>query len=207
MTGMLQATLLTTAEEIINQLLKRDPVTLQHLTQLNGKVIAVQLTQPEMALFLLPNSEGLQVQSVYNDDPDATLSGGATDFFTLLSSQNKADAMFGKSIHICGDSALATRLQQILSEARIDWEEILSEVIGELPTHQLVLYAAWKAQWYMNTADSLLQNLDEYLKEEARIVPTRPEADFFYDEIEAIQERVERLNARYKQLKDQIAQP
>lgn len=206
MTGMLQATLLTTAEEIINQLLKRDPVTLQHLTQLNGKVITIHLTQPDMELFLLPNSEGLQIQSVYNDTPDATLSGRATDFFTLLSSQNKADAMFGKSIQISGDSALATRLQQILSDARIDWEEMLSEVIGELPAHQLALYAVWKAQWYKNTADSLLQNLDEYLKEEARIVPTRPEADFFYDEIEAMQERVERLNARFKQLADRAAQ-
>jgi ubiquinone biosynthesis protein UbiJ len=69
MIEMLQATLFTTAEEICNQLLKRDPVTLQHLERLSGKVIAIELTQPQLSLFLLPNADGLQLQSIYNDTP------------------------------------------------------------------------------------------------------------------------------------------
>ena len=119
MIEMLQATLFTTAEEICNQLLKRDPVTLQHLERLSGKVISIELTQPQLSLFLLPNADGLQLQSIYNDTPDTILSGRAIDFLTLITRADRADAMFGKTIQITGDTVLATRLQEILADAQI----------------------------------------------------------------------------------------
>ena len=196
MIEMLQATLFTTAEEVCNQLLKRDPVTLQHLERLSGKVIAIELTQPQLSLFLLPNADGLQLQSIYNDTPDAILSGRAVDFLTLITRADRADAMFGKTIQITGDTVLATRLQEILADAQIDWEAMIANLIGELPAHQLALYASWKAQWYKNAGTSALQNLDEYLKEEFRVIPTRPEVNKFYSEVDTLRERVERLSAR-----------
>lgn len=196
MIEMLQATLFTTAEEICNQLLKRDPVTLQHLERLSGKVIAIELTQPQLSLFLLPNADGLQLQSIYNDTPDTILSGRAIDFLTLITRADRADAMFGKTIQITGDTVLATRLQEILAGAQIDWEAMIANLIGELPAHQLALYASWKAQWYKNAGTSALQNLDEYLKEEFRVIPTRPEVNKFYSEVDTLRERVERLSAR-----------
>ncbi|MCP4597151.1 SCP2 sterol-binding domain-containing protein [Neptuniibacter sp.] len=196
MIEMLQATLFTTTEEVCNQLLKRDPVTLQHLERLSGKVIAIELTFPQLNLYLLPNADGLQIQSVYNDEPDAILSGSIVDFATLISSKDKVDAMFGKTIQISGDSALATRLQEILADAQIDWEAMLGDIIGDLPAHQVAMYAVWKAQWYKNSASSLLHNFGEYVKEEARLVPTRPEADAFYAEVDSLRSRVERLAAR-----------
>ncbi|MEM5536771.1 SCP2 sterol-binding domain-containing protein [Neptuniibacter pectenicola] len=196
MIEMLQATLFTTAEEICNQLLKRDPVTLQHLERLSGKVIAIELTQPQLSLFLLPNADGLQLQSIYNDTPDTILSGRAIDFLTLITRADRADAMFGKTIQITGDTVLATRLQEILADAQIDWEAMIANLIGELPAHQLALYASWKAQWYKNAGTSALQNLDEYLKEEFRVIPTRPEVNKFYSEVDTLRERVERLSAR-----------
>ena len=196
MIEMLQASLFTTAEALINKLIHRDPVTLQHLARLEGKVIQIELTFPQLNLFLLPNSDGVQIQSVYQDTPDAILSGTANDFLTLASSKDKADAMFGKTIQISGDSALATRFQEILADAQIDWEMMLGDIIGDLPAHQIALYAAWKTQWYKNAGSSLISNLDEYLKEEVRFIPTRPEAEHFYSEIDALQERVERLAAK-----------
>lgn len=196
MIEMLQATLFTTAEEICNQLLKRDPVTLQHLERLSGKVIAIELTQPQLSLFLLPNADGLQLQSIYNDTPDTILSGRAIDFLTLITRADRADAMFGKTIQITGDTVLATRLQEILADAQIDWEAMIANLIGELPAHQLALYASWKAQWYKKAGTSALQNLDEYLKEEFRVIPTRPEVNKFYSEVDTLRERVERLSAR-----------
>lgn len=199
MLEMLQATLFTTAETVCNQLLKRDPVTLQHLERLTGKVIALECTSPQLNLYLLPNADGIQIQSVYLDQPSTTLSGNAADFIKLLTSKDKADAMFGKTIQVSGDSALATRFQEIMRDAQIDWEAMLGDIIGDLPAHQVALYTAWKAQWYKNSASSFIHNLDEYVKEEARIIPTRPEIDLFTSEVEQLQERVERLAARVEQ--------
>lgn len=196
MIEMLQAGFFTTAETVINQLLQRDPVTLQSLERLSGKVIAIECSLPELNLYLIPNADGIQIQSVFNDTPDATLTGSAADFIQLLSSRDKTKAMFGKTVQISGDSMLASRFQEILADARIDWEEMLGDLIGDLPAHQLARYATWKAQSYSNSAESLLHNFDEYLKEELRAVPTRPEVERFYQEVEALQERVERMVAK-----------
>lgn len=196
MIEMLQASFFTTAEEICNQLLKRDPVTLDKLSQLSGKVIAIECSFPELTLYLLPNADGIQIQSVLNNNPDATLSGSLTDFIQLLTAEDKSTAMFGKTINISGDSSLATRFQEIMADARIDWEAMLGDIIGDLPAHQLALYLAWKANWYKNTGSSFMHSFDEYVKEEARLVPTRPEADAFYQEIERLQERADRLAAK-----------
>ncbi|MGH1462252.1 MAG: ubiquinone biosynthesis accessory factor UbiJ [Neptuniibacter sp.] len=196
MIEMLQTSFFTTAEEFCNQCIKRDPVTLHNLGLLSGKVIAIESTFPELTLYLLPNSDGIQIQATYNDAPDTILKGSITDFIRLLTTKDKTSAMFGKTIQIIGDSTLATRFQEIISEAQIDWEAMLGDVIGDLPAHQIALFTAWKAQWYQNSGSSLLHNLDEYIKEEARLVPTRPETESFCHEVEALHERVERLAAR-----------
>jgi ubiquinone biosynthesis protein UbiJ len=204
MIEMLKATFFTTTEELCNQLLKRDPITLQHLERLSGTVIEIQLTTPELSLFLLPNADGFQLQSVYQDQADATATGSAADFLHLMTSKDKADAMFGKTIHVSGDSALITRLQEILADAHIDWEMMLADIIGELPAHQLALYAAWKASWYKSAGRSVLANLDEYLKEEVRFIPTRPEVESYYTEIDVLKERVERLGAKIESVKSSL---
>lgn len=196
MIEMIQASFFTTTEEICNQLIKRDPVTLHNLSLLSGKVIAVECSTPALTLYLIPNADGIQIQSVYNDSPDTTLKGSLADFIQLLTAKDKTTAMFGKTIQVTGDSTLATRFQEILADARIDWEAMLGDIIGDLPAHQVALFTAWKTQWYKNTGTSLLANLNEYLKEEARLIPTRPETETFYKEVEALHERVERLAAR-----------
>lgn len=196
MIEMIQASFFTTTEEICNQLIKRDPVTLHNLSLLSGKVIAVECSAPALTLYLIPNADGIQIQSVYNDSPDTTLKGNLADFIQLLTAKDKTTAMFGKTIQVTGDSTLATRFQEILDDARIDWEAMLGDIIGDLPAHQVALFTARKTQWYKNTGASLLANLNEYLKEEARLIPTRPETEAFYKEVEALHERVERLAAR-----------
>ena len=196
MIEMIQASFFTTTEEICNQLIKRDPMTLHNLSLLSAKVIVVECSAPALTLYLIPNADGIQIQSVYNDSPDTTLKGSLADFIQLLTAKDKTTAMFGKTIQVTGDSTLATRFQEILADARIDWEAMLGDIIGDLPAHQVALFTAWKNQWYKNTGASLLANLDEYLKEEARLIPTRPETETFYKEVEALHERVERLAAR-----------
>ncbi|MGB0466411.1 MAG: ubiquinone biosynthesis accessory factor UbiJ [Pontibacterium sp.] len=204
MIQMLSATAFTVAEQTINSLLKRDSVTLERLDQLSGKIIAVHLTVPELMIYLLPTPEGLQIQAHLEDDADVTLSGGPADFIKLLSSDEKADALFGKGISITGDSGLANRFQNILADTQIDWEGLLGDIIGDLPAHQAAQFFGWKLANYRRTGSSLIHNLEEYLTEEARLLPTQPEVDGFLQEVDQLRDSAERLNARFQQLKQKL---
>ena len=197
---MLNAALLTLAEPSINALLQRDPVTLRELGRLAGRVVAVEMTSPSLTLYLIPNTEGLQLQKHYGSEPDARLSGSASALLRLISSDDKTSALFGKGVTISGDSGLATRLQQILADADIDWEGLLADIIGDLPAHQASRFLRWQRDYWRHAGDSLSHNLGEYLQEEAQLLPPRPELEAFMADVDALRQRSDRLEARLQRV-------
>lgn len=201
MSTLFHTAVLAAAEGLINPLLQRDSVTLDALTTLQGRVLAFEITQPQMAIFLLPTDSGVQLQAEYASTPDTIFSGSAADFMTLLTSEDRRDALFGKSIHISGDSQLAEQFQALIDNALIDWEGLLGDLIGDLPAHNLSQLFRWKTDQLKLTGESLLTNLQEYLQEEARLLPTRVEAEILANDIESLQEQTERLAARINALK------
>ncbi|MBQ0756704.1 MAG: SCP2 sterol-binding domain-containing protein [Amphritea sp.] len=200
---MINATLLTLAETSLNKLLLLSPETVDQLGQLSNKVIAIQLTSPAASLSLQPSERGLQIDMFERDDADVTLTGSASDFFRLLTAADNSDAMFGKSINVSGDSALATRFSKVLIDAALDWEAILAQLLGDLPAHEIARYLRWKANLYLNTGNSLMLNLEEYLKEELRVLPSAPEINLFSSEVDRIRQETERLTARIERLEQQ----
>ncbi len=196
MNALLQTAALAAAESLINPLLQRDPVTLDALQALQGQVLAFEVTQPHLTLFLLPTDSGVQLQAEYAGNADATFRGSAADFLTMLTSEDRRDALFGKSIQISGDSQLAERFQVLIDNAMIDWEALLGDLIGDLPAHNLSQLLRWKSDQLKLTGASLMANLQEYLQEEAGVLPTRVEAEIFADELAALQERTDRLAAK-----------
>ncbi len=201
MSTLFHTAVLAAAEGLINPLLQRDSVTLDALTALQGKVLSFELAQPTLKLFLLPTDSGVQLQAEYAGTPDTIFSGTGSDFVTLLTSTDRRDALFGKSIRISGDSHLAEQFQALIDNALIDWEGLLADLIGDLPAHSLSQMFRWKSDQLKLTGQSLMANLQEYLQEEARILPTRVEAEILADEIESLQEQTERLAARINSLK------
>ncbi|RTE67231.1 hypothetical protein EH243_03230 [Amphritea opalescens] len=200
----INATLLTVAEAAINRLLLLNPETVDQLGELSGRVIAIRLTTPAIALSLQPSSDGIQIDMIERDEADVTLSGSVSDFLRLLNAAESSDAMFGKSIHLSGDNALANRFSQILIDAALDWEGILAQILGDLPAHELTRYLKWKAGFYLNTGSSLMRNVEEYLKEELRLLPSRAEINHFTAETDRLRQETERANARIERLRHRL---
>ncbi|WP_271271901.1 ubiquinone biosynthesis accessory factor UbiJ [Aliamphritea hakodatensis] len=198
------ATLLTLAEAAVNPLLCRNPDIARRLARLNGKIIAVELTDANLHLSIQPHASGLQMDLMQRDDADVTLSGTCGDFLTLLSSKDQQDAMFGKSIRISGESALATRFTNILKDAALDWEGILASIIGDLPAGQLAAFIRYKANFYLQAGQSLKLNLEEYLKEEIHLLPTRPEIEHFLNQVGKVRQGTDRIEARIAQLQSKL---
>lgn len=200
----INATLLTLAESTINRLLLVRPETVAQLGQLDGKVIAIQLTSPAMSLSLQPSTAGLQIDQIERDDADVTLSGTAADFFQLLSAADSSEAMFGKTIKLSGDSALATRFSQVMVDAALDWEGILAQVMGDLPAHELARLLKWKSRFYLQAGHSLVQNFEEYIKEELQLLPSQPQLKRFYSEVDSLRQETERAEAKIERLRRKL---
>ena len=181
--------LLMALELTIRRALRYDPAALRRLQRMDGKIIEVRVSRPSLQLFILPNADGLDLSSRPPAEPDCRIEGGAADFVELLLDEQKS---FGSGIRLSGDTELAIDLNRCLQQLDIDWEGMLAERIGDLPGHQL---SQWLRQGYgylRGSTDSLLDDLDDYLHEEVRLLPPQPELEQFYDQVDQLRLQVDR---------------
>ena len=118
-------------ETSINQILKQDPASLQKLSRLQGKVICFEMTEIDLALYLFPHNQGLQVQYIYEGTPDTTLSGSPLAFINM-GLGDSTQSLFSGETRISGDIELGQRFKRILDQLDLDWEEWLSHYTGDL---------------------------------------------------------------------------
>jgi ubiquinone biosynthesis protein UbiJ len=196
--GMINATLLTLAEESLNRVLARDPVTLARLGELAGREIRVECSSPEWHLFLLPHNRGIDLLAESAGEPDACIHGSALNLLRLPKAGNQV--LFGHGVTIEGDSGLVHRLQQILADSQIDWEAWLADLIGDTAAHPLANLLRSAAHQLRYGSRSFIHSLEEYLHEEARLLPTQVEIDIWQEEVEELRDAADRLEARIARL-------
>lgn len=198
--NMLHAAILTPLESAINIILQSDPVTCQALQRLTGKIIQIEASDLNQSIYIIPFNAGVQLQAHIECTADVTLSGLSSRLLQLFTSENKAEHFFGNGISVIGETSLANQFQSLLANTRIDWEALLANCIGDLPAHQLSELTRGQLSTFQRISHSLSENIHEYIQEEAQLLPTRPEASAFMEDVDMLKERTERLTARINAL-------
>ena len=187
---------LATAETTINQALDLDPLTRERVRALDGRVIAIALESPAIELFILPDNAGVMLLGRYEGEPDLRLRGPLSALFHLARRQGGIPP----GITIEGDAGLATELQAIAAGLDLDWEEQLSRLAGDGIAHQTGRAVRGGAQWLRQTGDTLALNLQEFLKEEAHLLPQPFEVADWVTEVDRLRDDSARLEARLARL-------
>ncbi|WP_151705188.1 ubiquinone biosynthesis accessory factor UbiJ [Nitrincola alkalilacustris] len=197
---MIQTALLDTAEQSLNLLLRQDHQTLARLDRLSGRVIRIEITEPEQWFYLLPHGKGLDLLSHFETEPDLILRGTCASLLQMAQSENSRDLLFGKGVEVEGDQALASEFKKALAGFAIDWEEWLGDLLGDTLAHPLAELFRAQKQFLQQSGQSLTLNMTEYLQEEARVLPPRAEIEGFIEEVGETREAVDRLEARINRL-------
>lgn len=196
----LPAALAIALEQALNRYLRLDPAALERLAGLTGRVIAVELRGLGMTFYLAPHGSGLRVLQHHDQPPDAVLSGTPNAFLRLGSSAKPLQVLFAGDVEISGDVELGQQFKVILDDMEVDWEEQLSKVVGDVAAHHIGNLAHHSGAWLSHTADSLSQDMEEYLHEESRVLPQGFETDEFFAQVDTLREDVERLEQRIQRL-------
>lgn len=206
-TQILQSALTGILEAAVNNALKMDPGTLHRLAELDGKAFRISCTFPSLSLILIPHTQGIMLQPYHDQSADSHIRGDASALLHLMTADNKTDALFNSSIELRGDIEAAQNLQNIMADLDIDWEEKLSQWVGDIAAHQIGNQARSLFKWGARALDSMLMNTEEYLHEEARSIPPNLELDNFYQEITQLTLDTDRLAARLERLVESVASP
>lgn len=188
-------------ESAFNRALALDPEVAGRFADLHGQVIGFELLGTGMTLYFIPTQNGtVQVTGHSEHAADCLVSGTV---FSLLRShlENNPERVFSGDVKITGNSGLAQKFTRILRALDFDWEEQLSKVTGDIVAHQVGNQLRGAGNWLKQTATTGSLNLQEYLQEEIRLLPTEYELDDFYSNVDSLRDDTERLQARIDRLR------
>ena len=179
----------------VNQILRTDAQIEKRLAPLEGKLLAVEIT--ELPYFFLWVNKG-QVQLLWetNERPDGTIRTGL--FATGQAKTRRNDHLFHDSstYEFLGDPDTAQAVRIFFSRFEPDWEERLAGFMGGTMARQAGQGVRVAAEWTRNARRSAMQNFSEYLQEERQVLATRPRVERHLDEVARLQRGVDALERR-----------
>lgn len=193
----------TALEKALNQCLRLDPESLANVTALEGKVIALYIEGVDAEIYLVPTSEGVRVQSIFEGDVDVRIRGGVFSLARMGLSDNPA-SVFGDGVEMEGDTHLGRKVQKILDGLDIDWEEQLSRLTGDVIAHQVGNAVRGFADWGRKAFGTAERDVAEYFQEESRDLVVREELAEFLDQVDEVRSGVDRMAQRVALLKSAV---
>jgi ubiquinone biosynthesis protein UbiJ len=194
MANTLTIAALASAEKMLNAALRYDPATRIGLAQLEGKILAVQITAPALQFFIMPMDDELRLMGNWDGDADTRITGSLLALAQL--SQTEIHNLKGSGVTVMGDLSLLADLQRLVKNLDIDWEEMLSQFTGDIVGHQAAQLIRAKLGWAKDSAKNAQRLTGEFLTEELKILPGKPELEDFYRQVDDLRLAVDRAAAR-----------
>jgi ubiquinone biosynthesis protein UbiJ len=198
MANTLTIAALASAEKMLNAALRYDPATRIGLAPLEGKILAVNITMPAISLFVMPMDDELRLMGHWDGDVDTRITGSLLALAQL--SQTEIHNLKNSGVTVMGDLTLLADLQRLVKNLDIDWEEMLSQFTGDIIGHQSAQLIRTKLGWVKDRANSAQRLTGEFLTEELQALPSKPELQDFYQQVDELRLAVDRAAARVEKL-------
>ena len=186
------------ASRALNELLRSDDNAMEKLQQLDGRIVAICLRDTNLVAYAAPHTDGIELLRSHEGDADVRVTGRTADFIAYARASKRGDSIGAGRIEISGDLSTAQCVQALLSELRIDWEEILSRFIGDVGAHQSGRVFRALNEWRTTAAARFEEDIVEYLQIEARMLPTRRDTERSEHAVFTLADDVDRLEARIR---------
>ena len=102
-------------------------------------------------------------------------------------------------LNISGDSKLLIAVSNVLERIDIDWEAPLAKRLGDVPAHgigQAIRRSHKLVKQKLQRAGGVFS---EFVREEARLSPSKDEAEAFYQSLRQTEMQIDRLEAKLRQ--------
>ncbi len=187
-------------QSALNRAVALDPDTRSQLRRLDGRALSVEFKNTPLALRLAVSGETLEVGPAFGGDSGLRVGATPGSLIGLLLRRGDDAALAPGKVEIAGDAELARRLEKIASGYRPDFEEAFTRVFGDVLGVKIAQGFAAGLRFARERGEALVRDGAEYLREESRDLIAPGEMDEFLDDVDALRERGERLEARIARL-------
>jgi ubiquinone biosynthesis protein UbiJ len=195
--------LTSTIENVLNRGLPRSPRARQICRELQGHRVGIEVSG-FTRLLVESTGETLRVTRDSATAAEAELVGGPFSLMGLVGSAPE-DVLQRGDVQIRGDAQLAQKFRELALLLRPDVEEELSQVIGDVPAHQIGRFTRAAFGWGQKAAQTTVRNVAEYLAHERQHLVPRAEGDQLLRGVDSLREDVDRIEVRINVLALKLA--
>jgi len=200
---MLAALFETTSKKV----LATDPETLERLSRLTGKLVAIDIKKLNLSFYLRIEQDNITFQDTpeNSDNIDVRIKAKPSTLLKIARDGMEEAELDRGELEIEGDAITGQRFANMLNALDIDWEDLIAEKIGDAPARLLFDFVGKARQWHHENQQTIQQNLSEFLVEEAQIIPHASEVETFIQQVDVLRNDTARLDARLIQLTRRLA--
>ncbi len=207
---MLTSLALWPVEQLLNQIVRNDEHVARQLQAFAGKTVEIRSRHPALTFVLRIEKTSLHLSGVdaatLGLTPDARLEGEASELLQLLLSDEANRPLANRNLTISGDTEFFQEFYQRLHRLDLRWDDYLAPLLGDVITQQASQTQHKARDLARDTSTRIKRNLEDYLKEEARLVPHEYAVEQFQEELDALKLRIDRAAARTALIKSRLDQ-
>ena len=201
---LIKPLLITILETALNRYLALDNNKEDLLIPLKGKIIALTIQPFNETLYLCPASDSIQIIDQITAQPDTTISGSVWALGLMGVSTKPMRSVFSGEIKIEGDIQTGKQFQAVFKKLDIDLEGLLAQYTGHDLASRISQFFRSGQEWGKESIETFKLNTAEFLQEETRDLPAKPEIDIFYQQVDELRNASDRLNSRVERLINSI---
>lgn len=187
-------------EGALNRALALDPESGANLATLEGRRIGVELRGIDLALAVAVHDGKLRVGPHWESAPDVNVRAAPASLFAFALRRGEDAPLPSGKVEIFGDAQLARTLEKLAREFQPDFEEAFAKTFGDMAGVALARALRAAVTHTRESAQALVQDTAEFLREESRDLIAPAEMEQFLDGVDALRERADRLDARVQRL-------
>ncbi|WP_417657578.1 ubiquinone biosynthesis accessory factor UbiJ [Pseudidiomarina aestuarii] len=188
------------AEALLNHILQLDAATPSRLAPLVGKRLRVTLKEFGAPLTVTVTSDGFNLSWVDSDPVECHIVTRLAVLPELRDSANITRLIKADALDIEGDPMLAQALSKAVTELDVDWPEVLSQRIGDVPAQMLLQFWQRSESWLQQFHADQKQWVRDAIIEEKQLAPSRTEFEMFRADVQQLRAQLDRLERSLKQL-------
>lgn len=182
------------------RVLEKDPVSKKRLEPIMGKRLLMHVTDHSLCVLCKMTSHGLSLSLATLTDGAEVVLRGDTVAWLRCATWGRPGLPPGMVLE--GEMAVAQVWQDVARHIEIDWPAFLAPLVGDSIAQLMADTGTDAAAHVSDVAKDRVQDAVDYAQEETLSLPTKYEAQVFYEDIDKLRDDVARCKARIKRLSE-----